>query len=93
MTLKQNSLMHEDTPTQHSQRNNTYKARSTQSFDNVLEMQKKKMLSHWTTKVLLSKPENGPNHRKKKILHFCWSQITCENNVQILQCATKLRNY
>lgn len=66
MTLKQNSLMHEDTPTQHSQRNNTYKARSTQSFDNVLEMQKKKMLSHWTTKVLLSKPENGPNHRKKK---------------------------
>lgn len=42
MTLKQNSLMHEDTPTQHSQRNNTYKARSTQSFDNVLEMQKKK---------------------------------------------------
>lgn len=68
MTLKQNSLMHEDTPTQHSQRNNTYKARSTQSFDNVLEMQKKKMLSHWTTKVLLSKPEKGPNHRKKKNL-------------------------
>lgn len=38
MTLKQNSLMHEDTPNKH----NTYKALSTQNFDNVLGMAKKK---------------------------------------------------